>query len=66
MAVDVDGVLLPDVKHQHIVLAHVEGVLHDGRGFFDLADALSYAQQTDAIDSPGYHKGDAHDKYHQY
>ena len=30
MAMNVDGMLLTDIKHQHVVLTHIEGVLHDG------------------------------------
>ena len=37
----VDGVPLADVELQHVVLAHVEGVLHDGRNLFDLVAILA-------------------------
>ena len=65
-AVDIDSMLLSDVEHQHVVLTHVEGVLHDGRGLLDLVNSLSDTQQADAVDGPGYHESDADYNYHQH
>ena len=66
VAVHIDAMPLSEIEHHHVVLAHVERVLHDGRGLFDLVNTLTDAQQADAVHGPGYHEGDAGDDHHQH
>ena len=66
VAVNVDGMPLADVEHQHVVLAHVEGVLHDGCRLLDLVGTFSDAQQGDAVQGPGDDERDDGDEDHDH
>ena len=52
ISVQVEGVLTSDVEFQHVVLAHVKGVLHDGRCLLDLVHILTDTQYADTVYGP--------------
>ena len=57
VSMHVMGIALLDRELQHVVVAGIKGVLHDGREFLHLLRVLTDTKNGDAVDGPTDEKG---------
>ena len=57
ISMHVMGIALLNREFQHVVVAGIKGVLHDGREFLHLLRVLTDTENGDAVDGPTDEKG---------
>jgi hypothetical protein len=66
VAVHVYGMMVVHRESEHIVVAHVERMLHDNRQVIGLLRLASDAENTDTVESPCENKKEYYNQYDEY